>query len=425
MGDTGAKIDLTSKDKAELLERFLRYVAVNTRSDEESEDFPSTPVQWDLLKLLEGEMKEVGLTDVELDDKGYLFGTLPSNLPNGANIPVIGYLAHVDTYGGTSGENVKPNVIETYDGSDIALTGAGAVLDVASNPLLKECVGHTVITTDGTTLLGADDKAGVAAIMTIVDWFVKHPEIPHGELRVGFTPDEETGNGTRFFDVERFNAYCAYTFDGSLLGEIENETFSGDSASVEITGYDTHPGMAKDVLINALRVAAHFLQNLPEGFLPETTEKRQSYVHPMVIKGDVASVTINFIVRAFNVEELHEREKDLKRVAGETQTAFPGSKVEVKISESYRNMKEILDKHPKVVEYAMEAVRRSGVKPVLTYIRGGTDGSQLSFKGLPCPNIFAGGVNFHGTKEWASLDWMLKSVETGINLAVLWGENRL
>jgi len=419
---TVPEFKLGDTERKELLERFLRYARINTRSSETSETFPSSTCQFDLLRLLEKELKEIGLQDVGLDEYGYLFATLPSNLPEGITAPVVGYLSHVDTYCGTNSDNVKPQVIEDYRGGDIALPGnADLKIAEADNPLLGKCHGHTLITADGTTLLGADDKAGVAEIVTMMDWLVRHPEVPHGTVRVGFTPDEETGNGTRFFNVERFDAMAAYTFDGSELGEIEDETFCGDSATVTITGLDIHPGKAKDRMINALRVGAYLIDRLPGDYLPETTEKRQSYVHPYVIGGEVGKVEIKFIVRGFTVEDLRARENDLLAVARDAESAFPGAKVEVLIQESYRNMKVILDKYPQVLKLAEEAIRRAGADPIRSYIRGGTDGSALCFKGLPTPNIFAGGANFHGLKEWASLDWMLKAVETGLHLTYLWG----
>ncbi len=416
-------ISLDPAARRELLERFLRYVKVDTRSAEVSDTFPSTPGQWDLLRMLEKELQELGLAEIELDSHGYLFASLPSNLPAGKTAKTIGLLAHVDTYPGTSGKDVKPQVIERYPGGDIVLPGdKSQVIRADKNPSLARCVGQTVITSDGTTLLGADDKAGVAAIMTLCGWLKRHPEVPHGTLRIGFTPDEETGGGTRFFDVAKFNAFCAYTIDGSLLGEIEDETFCGDSATATVTGFDCHPGMAKDVLINALKVASHLVELLPRDKAPETTADRQSYLHPVGIEGEVGRAVVRFIVRAFTVEELKAREDDLIRLAKQAEAAYPGSKIAVEIKEGYRNMKVVLDKHPQVVELAMEATRRAGVEPTLASIRGGTDGSQLSFKGLPTPNIFAGGVNFHGVQEWVSLEWMAKGTETALWLAYLWGQ---
>ena len=420
--DSQPVLALNETEQEQLLERFLRYVRVHTRSSETSETFPSTQCQWDLLRMLEQEMTAMGLQEVELTDYGYAFGSIPSTLPEGAVAPVVGLLAHVDTYPSTEGENVKPQVRHKYDGGDLPLPGVPKkAIKASENPLLEKCIGHTLITSDGTTLLGADDKAGVAIIMTLAQWFLNHPEVPNGKVRIGFTPDEETGTGTRFFDVAKFGASAAYTFDGSVLGEIEAETFCGDSATVTLAGIDVHPGVAKDKMVNALRAAAHLIQLLPKDFLPETTELRQPYLHPYVIGGEVGKVTVKFLVRGFEVEDLRAREEDLLRIARETEEAFPGLKADVLIQESYRNMKVVLDKHPQVVELAMEAVRLAGAEPTLSYIRGGTDGSALCFKGLPTPNIFAGGVNFHGLQEWVSLEWMVKSAETGLHLAKLWG----
>lgn len=414
--------ELAAKEKQEMLDRFLRYVKVHTRSSETSDAFPSTECQWDLLKILEKELGDLGLTEIELDEHGYLFATLPSNLPQGRVSPTIGLLAHVDTYTGTDGENVKPQIV-AYKGGDIPLpAGPSPVIRASENSHLERCKGHTIITSDGTTLLGADDKAGVAEIATLVHWLIRHPEVKHGKLRVGFTPDEETGHGTRFFNVQRFGAFAAYTFDGSILGEIEAETFSGDSATATITGFDCHPGKAKGKMINAIRAAAWLVERLPSAHLPETTEERESYLHPYVISGEVGQVAIKFIVRAFDNSELGERGEDLRKVARETEAAFPGVKVAVDIHESYRNMKVVLDKYPQVVNLAMEAASHAGLDPKLSYIRGGTDGSQLCFKGLPTPNVFAGGVNFHGFHEWISLEWMAKAVETGLHLVQLWSE---
>jgi tripeptide aminopeptidase len=372
--------------------------------------------------MLEKEMRELGLKDVSLDEHGYLFGTLPANLPAGRSAPVIGLLAHVDTYGGTRGDGVKPQVIERYSGGDLVLPGdPQQVIRAAENPQLARCIGHTLVTTDGTTLLGADDKAGVATIMTALEWLLKHPELQHGALRIGFTPDEEIGAGTKFFDVARFGAKAAYTLDGSLLGEIENETFCADSATATITGFDCHPGQAKGVMINSLRAAASLIERLPHDHLPETTAGRESYLHPIAVNGEVGRAVVRFIVRGFTLEDLRARNDDLRRAAREVEAAFPGVRVSVEVKESYRNMKQMLDQHPRVVELAMEAVKRAGLAPTLSSIRGGTDGSALSFKGLPTPNIFVGSMNFHGVKEWVSLEWMSKSVETCVHLANLWG----
>lgn len=414
-------LTLHAQAQQELLDRFIRYARVHTSSSETSDTFPSTDCQWTLLRMLEQELKEMKLEDVELDAHGYLFATLPANLPKGKAVPTIGFLAHVDTYPGTSGENVKPQIID-YQGGDILLPGDPSQIILASHPQLERCVGHRIVTSDGTTLLGADDKAGIAIIMTILDFLLSHPEVEHGPLRIGFTPDEEIGAGTRYFDVARFGAEAAYTFDGSLLGEIEDETFCADAATAIVTGFDVHPGSAKDVMVSAIRAAARLIELLPRDHLPETTEGRESFLHPVSIGGEVGEVTVRFIVRGFTDETLAEREADLRKIAERVEAEFPGARVNLSFKAQYRNMKQVLDKYPEVMALALEAVRRSGLEPRQSSIRGGTDGAQLSFKGLPTPNVFAGGVNFHGKQEWVSLTWMSKSVETGLNLAALWTE---
>ncbi|MDR0965401.1 MAG: peptidase T [Myxococcales bacterium] len=405
-----------------LLDRFVRYAKVHTASSESSDTFPSTEGQWDLLRMLEQELQALGLADVTLDEHGYLFATLPSNLPSDQAAPTIGLLAHVDTYPGTSGKDVKPQILD-YQGGDIVLPGDPTQVIPASHPQLQMCVGHRIITSDGTTLLGADDKAGVAIIMTLLDFLISHPEVPHGALRIGFTPDEEIGAGTRYFDVERFGAQAAYTFDGSMLGEIEDETFCADAATVVVTGFDVHPGSAKNAMVSAIRAAARLVELLPKDHLPETTEGRESFLHPVSIGGEVGEVTVRFIVRGFTDEALAEREADLQKFAAQIETEFPGARAAITFKPQYRNMKQVLDTRPEVMALALEAVRKSGLDPIQSSIRGGTDGAQLSFKGLPTPNVFAGGVNFHGKQEWVSLTWMSKSVETGLNLVALWAEH--
>ena len=415
------ELHLDSALEARLLERFLRYVRVHTSSSEESETFPSTKEQWDLLRLLEGEMRALGLSEISLDEHGYLFASIPANLPAGESAPVIGMLAHVDTYPGTSGKDVKP-IIHDYKGGDIVLPGDPSVVISGEQPELKRVIGQKVITADGTTLLGADDKSGVAIIMTVADYLLSHPEVKHGKIRIGFTPDEEIGAGTRFFDVAKFGADAAYTFDGSLLGEIEDETFCADAATATVKGFDCHPGTAKGSMVSAIRAAARLMELLPKDHLPETTEGKESFLHAVSVSGAVDVTTVRFIVRAFTDEELAEREEDLKKAASQVESEFPGAKIELSFKAQYRNMKQVLDKHPEVMAKAIRAVEQSGMTPVRSSIRGGTDGAQLSFKGLPTPNIFAGGVNFHGKQEFVSLTWMMKAVETGLSLAQLWAE---
>lgn len=414
-------LSLDAKARDALLDRFLRYVRVHTNSSESSDTFPSTAGQWNLLRMLEGELTALGLSDIELDEHGYLFATLPSNLPEGQSAPTIGLLAHVDTYPGTCGDNVQPQVID-YAGGDIALQGDASQVIAGAHPLLKRCVGHKIVTSDGTTLLGADDKAGIAIIVTIAEWLLAHPEVKHGKIRIGFTPDEEIGAGTRYFDVAKFGADAAYTFDGSELGEIEDETFCADAATATVRGFDCHPGTAKGVMVSAIRAAARLVDLLPTAHLPETTSDRESFLHPVAIGGEVGEVTVRFIVRGFTDEDLAAREADLRRIAEKVEAEFPGAQVALSFKAQYRNMKQVLDQHPRVMALALEAVRRAGISPKQSSIRGGTDGAQLSFKGLPTPNIFAGGVNFHGKQEWVSVEWMAKSAETGLNLAALWAE---
>lgn len=417
-------IKISESDKKALLQRFLRYVAINTRSDEDSKTSPSTECQKDLARLLVQELTEIGCEDVKMNEWGYVFATIPSNLPKSAKeVPVIGFLAHLDTYFGTSGEGVKPQVVEAYDGSDIVLPGdPSQVIRVSENENLRRCIGHTIITSDGTTLLGADDKAGIAEIVTMADWIMKHPEFLHGKVRIGFTTDEEVGRGTEHFDVEEFGADLAYTLDGSDLGEVEDETFCADLANVVLEGLDVHPGYAKGKMVNAIRAAACLIGALPTEFLPETTEGRQPYLHPYSIQGDVSKVTLKVLVRAFTVKELREREETLRACLEACERNFPGLKTYLEIVEQYRNMKEKLDEDPRVLEYAFEAIRRMGIEPKRKAIRGGTDGAKLSFMGLPTPNLWAGGQNFHSVQEWVSLEWMAASVECCLNILAVFVE---
>jgi tripeptide aminopeptidase len=422
-----AAISLDATDRKELLARFLRYVQVDTQSDENSTSSPSTEKQKNLCRILAEELKALRCTGAVMNEWGYVYATIPGNLPKGhkgtGKVPTIGLIAHVDTYQGTAGAGVKPQVIEAYGGGDLALPGdSRQVIRTADNPNLARCVGHTLVTSDGTTLLGADDKAGIAEIMTVVAWLGKHPEFHHGPVRVAFTTDEEVGRGTEHFDVAAFGADYAYTLDGSDLAEIEDETFCADSALVVVEGHDVHPGYAKGKLINAVRVAAAVIERLPREFLPETTEKRQPYLHPYDIRGDVTRVEVKFLVRAFSEEELHEREETLRGIVREVEDLFPGARITVEVKESYRNMAYKIAEDPKVLEYAFEAVRRLGLEPVRRAIRGGTDGARLSFIGLLTPNIWAGGQSFHSVQEWVSLEWMAKASEVTLHLLQVWVE---
>ena len=411
--------------RQQLFNRFVRYVKVDTRSDEASESSPTTEKQKDLSRMLTEELKELGCDDAEMNEWGYVFASVPSNLPANhpaaGKVPTIGLIAHVDTYFGTSGENVKPQIIESYDGGDIVLNSE-QTLKVVDNRNLEKVVGDTIIHTDGTTLLGADDKAGVAEIMTAVAWMKDHPEFLHGPIRIGFTTDEEVGRGTEHFDVEAFGADYAYTLDGSDLGEIEDETFCADTANVTIIGHDVHPGYAKDKLVNALRVAAAIIEGIDDRWLPETTEEREPYLHPYIASGDVTKVDLKVLVRAFSVEKLTEREDHLKEVIAEVEKRFPKAKITVAFEESYRNMAYKIREDAKVLDYALEAVERIGVTPKRQAIRGGTDGARLSHMGLLTPNVWAGGQNFHSVREWVSLEWMASAVEATLEILTVWVE---
>jgi tripeptide aminopeptidase len=418
-------VTIDSAYRQDLLDRFLRYVKVDTRSDEASESSPTTEKQKDLSRILAEELRALGCDDAEMNEWGYVLASVPENLPAdhpaAGKVPTIGLIAHVDTYFGTSGKDVDPQIIDPYEGGDIELN-KDQVLKAADNPNLERCIGHTVIHTDGTTLLGADDKAGIAEIMTALAWMKDNPDFLHGPLRIAFTTDEEVGRGTEHFDVEAFGADYAYTLDGSDLGEIEDETFCADTANVTVVGHDVHPGYAKDKLVNAVRVTAAIIEEIDTHFLPETTEKREPYLHPYIASGDVSKVDLKVLVRAFTVEELKERENHLNEVIAKVGERFPKAKITVSLDESYRNMSYKIREDSKVLDYALEAVKRIGVEPVRQAIRGGTDGARLSFMGLLTPNVWAGGQNFHSVREWVSLEWMSKAVEASLEILTVWVE---
>lgn len=405
------------------MEQFLEYVKIDTQSCEGSDTFPSTPGQLVLLQRLHDELKALGLSDVSMDAHGYVFATLPATSDK-KDVPVIGFLAHVDTSPEMSGAGVKAIIHRNYAGQDIVLPDdPSAVISFADNPHLAGQLGNDIITASGTTLLGADNKAGVAEIMAAVEYLLSHPEITHGPVRIGFTPDEEVGNGTQYFDVERFGAKCAYTMDGETLAELQVETFSADSITATFKGLNTHPGFAKGMMVNAIKVAADFIARLPrDGLSPETTEGYEGFVHPYMMNASVERTSVKLLVRDFSTPKLQEMERMVEQLALEAVEAHPGSGVEVSVEESYRNMKEVLDHHPDVVENACEAFRRAGLDPSIEPIRGGTDGSRLSFMGLPTPNIFAGEHNFHSRYEWISTSDMHKAVEVIIELCRVWEE---
>ena len=413
--------------RKDVVERFLRYVKIDTQSKDGVEDrYPSTEKQLDLLRLLVEELKELGLEDAELDEHGYVMASLPENIPAGTNaaadIPVVGLLAHVDTYHEVSGKDVQPILHENYAGGPLEQPKSDKKITPEDNPELLEYKGDTIITSDGSTLLGADDKAGVAEIMTLMAQYQKNPDLPHPKIRVAFTPDEEVGNGTKFFDVKKFGADVAYTQDGSGQGEVEDETFCADTAFVTITGIDVHPGYAKDKMVNAVRVAADFIGRFDPKALPETTQGYEDYLHPFQVSGGVTEAKITCLVRSFTEAGLAKMTVELERIKNETLEAEPRAKIQIEVKESYRNMKWVLDKHPQVVTYAEDALRKLGVEPKRLAIRGGTDGARLSFMGVPTPNLSAGGYNFHATSEWAAVSAMVRAVEVLTALMGIWVE---
>jgi tripeptide aminopeptidase len=405
------------------LERFLRYVRIDTRADEASPASPSTPGQRVLMELLAGELHALGLADAAVDAHGYLMATVPATSAK-PGVPVIGFVAHVDTSPEMNGAGVRPLVHRRWDGRDIVLPDdPTAILRAADDPALAARLGDDIVTASGTTLLGADDKAGVAAIMAAAEYLVAHPEIPHGPVRIGFTPDEEIGRGADHFDVARFGAVCAYTLDGGSRGELEYESFSADLFTATFIGFNTHPGYARGRMVNAIRVAADFIASLPRTELaPEATDGYDGFVHPYVMEAGVDRTTVKVLIRDFVTGELGTKRAMLEHLAAQAVAAHPGARVATTVLEQYRNMREILDRHPHVVERARTAIRRAGLEPVEQPIRGGTDGSRLSFMGLPTPNLFAGEHNFHSRLEWVSAQDMDKAVEVIVELCRVWEE---
>ncbi|MDQ3488925.1 MAG: peptidase T [Acidobacteriota bacterium] len=405
------------------LERFLRYVRIDTRADDSSTACPSTPGQLEMMRLIVAELRQLGLDDVVLDDYGYVMATVPASSPK-VGVPVIGFIAHVDTSPEMSGAGVRPIVHRNYDGGDIVLPDDPLmVLRSADIPALAARIGDDIVTASGTTLLGADDKAGVAEIMAAVDYLLRHPEIPHGAIRIGFTPDEEIGRGADHFDVARFGAVCAYTLDGGSRGELEHASFSADLFTVVVKGFNTHPGYAKGKMVNAIRVAADFIASLPRTEMtPETTDGDDGFVHPYDVQAGVDQTTVKVLIRDFMTGELGTKRALLEYLARDAGRRHPGCTVETTVTEQYRNMREVLERHPQVLAHARTAMRRVGIEPVERPIRGGTDGSRLSFMGLPTPNLFAGEHNFHSRVEWVSSQDMDKAVEVVVQLCQVWWE---
>jgi tripeptide aminopeptidase len=402
------------------LERFLRYARVHTTSSEHSDTFPSTPQQWDLLRLVETELRELGLEDVELDGYGYLTATLPATVDH--EVPQIGFLAHVDTFPDVPGENVQPQVV-TYEGGSLPLPGdPSVVLDPEASPDLRNHVGHELVTSDGTTLLGADDKAGLAEIVAAFAYLEAHPEIPHGPLRIAATPDEEIGAGTDHFDLDRFACAAAYTLDGSTAGDLEAESFNALQAVVDFHGISTHTGTAKGKLVNPLRVLGDFLASLPQELAPETTEGDEGFVHPHEATANAERARIVLILRDHDWETLQEHKALLERLAEAAAARWPGARLEIAWKEQYRNMKVYIERDPRVLDAAEEAYRREGFEPRRVAIRGGTDGSRLSERGLPTPNLFTGGHDYHSRREWVCVRDLGSAAAVVVRLAQVWAE---
>ena len=404
------------KMKQKALKRFLKYIAIDTQSSEESTTYPSTEKQFVLANLLVDELKELELEDINLDSHCYVTATLKSNLTD-KQLPVVAFMAHMDTSPNLTGANVKSQVIKNYQGGSIRLAGNPEVtIREADNPDLKECIGHTLVTTDGRTLLGADDKAGIAAIMTAVNYFVQNPKVPHGDIKIAFTPDEEVGQGVRYFDIKKFGADFAYTLDGGMPGGLNKETFSADSAVIEVKGRDIHPGSAKDIMVNSIKTIADIIDGLPKDMTPETTENHEPFIHPYQVTGSVENSKLNLLLRDFKTEGLEEQKKVLKKIIKKVQKDHPKSEITLTVTETYRNMLAKLEEKPEILDILWKAAEMSGVKPEWKPIRGGTDGSKLTEMGLPTPNIYTGGNNFHSTTEWLSVDSIKIAVKTIISI---------
>ena len=404
----------------ELKDRFLKYVSFDTQSDENSTTFPSTDKQLVLLNFLADEMRTLGMEDVTVDKYGYAMGTIPAT-KGYENAPVIGFIAHVDTAPDMSGKDVRPRTIDEYDGSDIQLNGS-LTMKVSDFPELKNFIGHTLIHTDGTTLLGADDKAGCAEIMTAAEYLMTHPEVKHGKIRIGFTPDEEIGRGVDYFDVAAFGADFAYTMDGSAEGELEYENFNAAAATIEIQGRNVHPGYAKNKMINAIQVACELNALVPTVERPEYTTGYEGFYHCVGFNGTVENAKISYIIRDHDSEKFEQKKVFIWSCVDLLQKKYGEGVLKLTLKDQYYNMRKMVEPHPHVIDKAVEAMRKADVEPIIKPIRGGTDGARLSFMGLPCPNIFAGGMNFHGKFEYCSLNTMQKATQVIINLAQLWAK---
>ncbi|HEY8780245.1 MAG TPA: peptidase T [Mucilaginibacter sp.] len=415
-------MNFKSKFGFTVTERFLKYVTIDTQSDPASASFPSTEKQKNLGKVLVSELKAIGISDAHLDEFGYVYATVPANTEK-EKVPVICFCAHMDTSPDCSGNDVRPIVHKNYQGADIVLPDdPSQIIKLKENPDLKNQIGNDLITASGTTLLGADNKAGLAEIMDACCQLVNRPEIKHGEIKILFTPDEEIGRGVDKVDIKKLAAYACYTIDGESAGNMENETFSADGAKLVIKGVSTHPGFAKGKMESAIKIAGQIIAALPFELSPEGTQNKEGFVHPVAIEGHVESASIDFIIRDFDDDKLKAHANTIRKIADGVLKKFPGSSYELQVKPQYRNMKKVLDKYPQIVEYGMEAIKRAGLNAKLCSIRGGTDGSRLSFMGLPCPNIFAGEHAFHSRQEWVSVQDMQKAVETILHLCMIWEE---
>jgi tripeptide aminopeptidase len=403
-------------------ERFLRYVVIDTQSDPASPTCPSTAKQKDLGALLAQELRDIGLADAHMDAHGYVYATIPQNTDK--RVPVICFCSHMDTSPDCTGKDVRPQIVQHYRGGDIVLPGdAAQIIRAVEHPALADQIGHDIVTSDGTTLLGADNKAGLAEIMDAAYFLINHPQIKHGAIKILFTPDEEIGRGVDKADLKKLGADFAYTIDGETAGDIEDETFSADAATITIEGVSTHPGFAKGKMEHAIKIAAAIVERLPKDTCsPETTEGKQGFLHPIAISGALEKATLGFIVRDFTDAGLKQKEELLETIIKDVMKGFPRSSYRLEIKPQYRNMKQVIDHYPQLIDNAMEAIRRTGLEPHKSSIRGGTDGSRLSFMGLPCPNIFAGEHAFHSRQEWVSVQDMEKAMQTIVHLAMIWEE---
>ncbi len=415
-------MNLNSSLNFTVAERFLHYVTIDTQSDPNSPSIPSTEKQKDLGRVLVSELHAIGIPDAHLDQYGYVYATIPENTGKD-NVPVICFCSHMDTSPDCSGKGVKPVVHKNYPGADIILhDDPSQIIKLNEHPDLKNQIGNDIITANGTTLLGADNKAGVAEIMDACFQLVNHPEIKHGRIRILFTPDEEIGRGVDKVDIGKLGAFAGYTMDGESAGNMENETFSADGAKLIINGVSSHPGFAKGKMESAIKIAAQIIAALPHELSPEGTDGMNGFVHPVAVEGHVETASINFIIRDFDDDKLTAHAHTIRAIATGVLKKFPGSSFDLQVQPQYRNMKKMLDQHPQIVEYGMEAIKRAGLNAKLCSIRGGTDGSRLSFMGLPCPNIFAGEHAFHSKQEWVSVQDMQKAVETILHLCMIWEE---